>query len=334
VLTSGDNGTIALADRQRRYRGFIDVVPGGDGFRMVNQLNIEQYLRGMGEVRDPSWPQAALRTQAVAARTYALRAMAAAREICDSQRCQVYLGQQAEYGAMDKAVSATAGQVLLFGRTLASAVYSANAGGHSATREEGFGTTGGEYPYLRAAPYETKNPMPWSVTLNLSDVAARLKRPDATAVEVVQTGPSRRALSVALDGPSGRAVVTGRAFAAALGLRSTMFTVHMDVAESAVGPPAGGSTIQAPPDDVGADIAAIDASPPAVQRVAPMFALPDRPVPVATRVAATRTASTLTAFGALVLAVLLLVAASWRRPALVASLRSLRGVRRRAGDQP
>ena len=57
------------AHRQRRAR--------------LNQVDVEHYLRGMGEVRDPSWPAAALRTQAVAARTYALRAMAAAGEFCD-----------------------------------------------------------------------------------------------------------------------------------------------------------------------------------------------------------------------------------------------------------
>ena len=37
-----------------------------------------------------------------------LRAMAGAGELCADQRCQVYLGQQAEYAAMSKAVMATA----------------------------------------------------------------------------------------------------------------------------------------------------------------------------------------------------------------------------------
>ena len=80
--------------------------------RLVNHVDVEQYLRGMGEVRDPGWPASALRAQAIAARTYALRAMAGGGQLCDTQQCQVYLGAQAEYGAMDKAVTATRGQVV------------------------------------------------------------------------------------------------------------------------------------------------------------------------------------------------------------------------------
>ena len=98
---------------------------------------VEQYLKGMGEVRDPSWPLASLETQAIAARTYALRSLGG--ELCADDRCQVYLGAGAEYAAMDKAVSATRGQVVTYGDGLASTVYSANAGGFSATPPEGFG---------------------------------------------------------------------------------------------------------------------------------------------------------------------------------------------------
>ena len=143
----------------------------------------------MGEVLDPKWPPASLRVQAIAARTYALRAMAAGGEICADDRCQVYLGQQVEYPAMDKAVSETAGQVLMFARALASTVYSANGGGVSATREEGFGASeagsDAAYPYLRAAPYPTGDPMPWSVTVGVGDVATRLGYPgQLTGVKV------------------------------------------------------------------------------------------------------------------------------------------------------
>ena len=56
-----------------------------------------------------------------------------------SDRCQVYIGSTVEYPAMDKAVNDSRGQVVTFGGGLASTVYSANAGGHSATPAEGFG---------------------------------------------------------------------------------------------------------------------------------------------------------------------------------------------------
>jgi stage II sporulation protein D len=312
VLTAPDGGALTLVDRQRSYRGFLDVLPTDGGFRVVDQLDIEQYLRGMGEVRDPSWPAAALRTQAIAARTYALRAMAAAGEICDTTRCQVYLGRQAEYSAMDKAVAATAGQVILFNKALASAVYSANAGGHSASREEGFGTTGGNYPYLRAAPYETKNPMPWTVTVAVADVAARLGRVPITDITVETAGPSGRALSVVLDGPDGRHRVSGLAFASALGLRSTMFALHMATADVAPPPPSGGSALQTPPEEIAA--VAAPALDDAVALRPSAIDLPDRPRPPAVHaIAASHRVPGGLAWLELLLAVAVIVVASARK---------------------
>jgi SpoIID/LytB domain protein len=246
-------GTTSVPARGRRYRGLVEATAGRGPFHLVNQVDVEQYLRGMGEVRNPSWPAASLRAQALAARTYALRAMAANGELCDDQRCQVYLGQQAEYGAMDKAVSGTAGQVLLFGKSLASTVYSANGGAFSASRQEGFGTPDdGGYPYLRPAPYPTQDPLPWTVRVALSDVGARLGYKGAlSGVAVGQKGPSGRALSVTLQGATGEKAVPGLGFARAFSLKSTLFSVRVESADSAPAPPPSGSALQAPPEDAG-----------------------------------------------------------------------------------
>lgn len=280
VLTpQGTNATIALPDRKAAYRGVLDMIPVDGGVHLVNRLDVEQYLRGMGEVRDPSWPQAALRTQAIAARTYAMRAMSAGGELCDTTRCQVYLGAQAEYAQMDQAVSATSGQVLTYNKALASAVYSANAGGQTATPEEGFGTAGGGYPYLRSAPYVTKNPMPWTVDVGLDDLGAHLGHIAVASVAVASTGPSGRALTVTVTSPDGTTrTVSGRAFAAALNLRSTMFTVRMGTADAAPPPIAGTSTLQIPPDELtpAAAAAVTDAVPTEPALAAEPAALPDR----------------------------------------------------------
>ena len=247
-----DGGTIGVPARGRRYRGLLEATGAGGGLRLANEVDVEQYLRGMGEVRDPRWPAAALRAQAVAARTYALRAMATAGELCDGQRCQVYLGADAEYGAMNKAVSDTARQVIVFGSGLASAVYSANGGGYSASREEGFGTSGGGYPYLRPAPYVTQDPLPWTVQVAYTDLAARFGYPgQLTAVRVSRAGPSGRALEVTLEGSAGARTVTGLAFDAGLGLKSTLFSLEAGTADVAPPPPPPGEGLQALPEDLG-----------------------------------------------------------------------------------
>ena len=237
--TPAGGGTIALASG-RRYRGIVEVKSDGAALRLINAVDVETYLKGMGEVRDGSWPAAALRAQAIAARTYALRAMSFGGEICADQRCQVYLGAQAEYAAMNKAVADTAGQVVMHKGKLASTVYSANGGGHSATREEGFGTEGEAYPYLRAAPYMTRDPLPWTERVSVQDVASALGYTgELTDVRVSRKGPSGRALAVQLEGSAGRLEVTGRVFDARLGLKSTLFM--LDTGQSSVpAPPRAG----------------------------------------------------------------------------------------------
>ncbi|HVE93410.1 MAG TPA: SpoIID/LytB domain-containing protein [Acidimicrobiales bacterium] len=247
-----DGGTVSVPARGRAYRGSIEATASGGALRFVNNVNVETYLKGMGEVRNPSWPAASLRTQAIAARTYALRAMTAGGELCDSQRCQVYLGAAAEYAAMNKAVNDTSGQVLYFGSTLASTVYSANGGGFSASREEGFGTTGSNYPYLRPSPYTTTDPASWKVIAPLREIGARLGYGGAPdSVEVVRRGPSGRALEVRLNGVNGPRSVSGLAFDSALGLKSTLFTLRVTTAvpEGSLG---RAEQIQALPDDAAA----------------------------------------------------------------------------------
>lgn len=246
-------GTTGVVARARQYRGVVEATAERGPFRLVNQVDVETYLKGMGEVRNPKWPAAGLRAQAVAARTYALRAMAANGEICDTQRCQVYLGSTAEYSAMNKAVDGTRGQVLLFGKKLASAVYSANGGAHSASRQEGFGVPDdGGHPYLRPAPYPTDDPLPWKVEVALTDVAARLGyKGSLSEVRVAAKGPSGRATAVLLRGSAGDKEVTGLSFAKSFSLKSTLFTLGTGTSDAAPPPPPSGDGLQAPPEDAG-----------------------------------------------------------------------------------
>ncbi|HVF33167.1 MAG TPA: SpoIID/LytB domain-containing protein [Acidimicrobiales bacterium] len=279
VAVPAGSATVEVPGRQRRYRGVVEATAASGTLRLVNTVDVETYLKGMGEVRDPSWPPAALRAQAIAARTYALRAMSVGGEVCDTQRCQVYLGAQAEYGAMNQAVDDSREQVLVFGRTMISAVYSANGGGHSASREEGFGVRDdGSAPYLRPAAYPTRDPGAWTVTVALADVAARLGYPGRlTDVRVSRTGASGRALEVTLDGSAGPKPVTGLAFDATLGLRSTLFSLRLEQgAAPAPPPPAEEVGAQAPPEEAATvaaeEVATADTAPlrpPTPRRTAP-----------------------------------------------------------------
>lgn len=249
-------GVVGVPARERAYRGVVQAL-AGEGLRLVNELDVETYLKGMGEVPS-SWPAAAQQAQAIAARTWVLRAMAASGEVCDFDRCQVYVGATRESPAQSAAVDATAGMVLTYGGALAATVYSADAGGVSATPLEGFGTPDGTYPYLTTVRYETPDPLPWSLDVALADVAGRFGyRGTVTDVRIARAGPSGRALEVVLDGSAGPMTVDGRRFASGLGLRSTLFTPTIGSAAVAPPPPAAdaGFVDQVFPDD-GAALAA------------------------------------------------------------------------------
>jgi SpoIID/LytB domain protein len=227
VTLSTGAAPLSVTTTGRTYRGSL-VALARDGFRLVNVLDVEEYLRGLGEV-PAGWPMAALRTQAVAARTYALRAVGAGRplgyDVCDDTRCQVYLGMSAEHPRTTAAARDTRGEVVTYAGRLADTFYSANAGGITATPGEGFGGTATS-PYLPAGTRAPGGVDPWTVTATPEEVARRLGYGGRlSAVTVVATGPSGRAVRVRLDGAAGPKELGGVDFQRRLGLRSNLFTV-------------------------------------------------------------------------------------------------------------
>ena len=216
------------------YRGRIEASAADGGLRLVNHVDVERYLQGMGEVRDANWPEASLQAQAIAARTYALWTVRGGRELCPTQTCQVYLGAQAEYAAMNKAVRDTRGQVVTFDGAMIPAVYSANHAGISATVAEGFGPSASDVPYLVPVAYPNADPVAQTIRMELPDVARRLGyNGDLATVRITRVGPSGRALDVTLDGTAGPVVVDGVRFWQTLALPSTLYTLRQEGAEEA-----------------------------------------------------------------------------------------------------
>jgi SpoIID/LytB domain protein len=207
----------------KRFRGSFDFIAGSSGMRLVNELDVEWYLRGMAEVTDPSWPAAALQSQAIAARTYALRMMSKRGEVCPTQACQVYVGAQAEYPAMNDAVAKTKGKVVLYKGQLANTFYSASGGGTIADPSEVFGP-GDPIPYLQAGTYPTGDPKAWRIETSLEELGRRVGYPGKVwDVVVSKVGPSGRAVEVLFSGAAGPRTLTGPRFDAVLGLRSNNF---------------------------------------------------------------------------------------------------------------
>jgi len=123
---------------------------------IINELSLEDYLRGVvpAEMGSKIYDELeALKAQALAARTYAVRNLgqfgAEGYDICPGPACQAYKGFSGEEALTDQAVRETAGQVITYQGHLIDSLYTAACGG--ATSDVGTMFPGRNEPYLRRA---------------------------------------------------------------------------------------------------------------------------------------------------------------------------------------
>ena len=232
---------------------------GGYCARAVLSAPMQKYLYGLGEVPS-SWPQQALRAQAIAGRTYAYqKALASGGHrigcdcaVYDSTYDQAYIGDGKRTGSGEYwddwtgAVDATDGQVVEYGGAPIQALYSSSSGGHTENNENVWGGT--PIPYLRGVKdkpdyAEGNNPnFRWSVEMPYSTFQSRI---NAT----FNVGRLKRFKLVKPFGVSGRVTVvngdeggvrivgsdktaraSGWSIRAALGLKDTFFRVDLGYA--------------------------------------------------------------------------------------------------------
>ena len=212
------------------YRDAIEVRAGlFGGLMAVNALDLDDYVRGVvpGEV-PASWPMETLKAQAVIARTYGVatdRGGAAFDQYPDT-RSQVYKGYSGEYPGTNRAVSATAGQVLRYQGRIATTYYFSTSGGRTENVENVFYGSN-PVPYLRSVedPYDNASPRHrWRFSFTRSRMQARLGswvKGTLKEVKVVKRGVSPRVLWADVIGTRGRTRVRGADLRTRLGLWDT-----------------------------------------------------------------------------------------------------------------
>lgn len=226
--------TLVTPSGKVAYRGRLRSAAPVKGQRArdtVNIVSMENYLRGVVPLEMPaSWHAQAVRSQSIAARTYATfersHPLAKHYQICDTTQCQVYGGASAEHALSDAAIKATARQILTHDGKPAFTQFGSSNGGWTAV---------GSMPYLvaKADPYDgwSGNPVhAWQVP-----VAAAAVEKAWPAVGTLQkitvtkrTGQGEwggRVLGLTLQGSKGSVNVTGDQVRSALGLRSNWFNV-------------------------------------------------------------------------------------------------------------
>ena len=230
------NGMITWS--KTRYRGGLRLIAAPGGFTVINDIEMEEYLRGILKIEmNPDWPPEALKAQAVLARTYALRNKKRHQQqgfdVCSLSHCQNYRGANAETDRTDGAVNATKGQILTWNGSVADVYYHSDSGGATSDIASVWGK---KTPYLvtRTEPVVYTSPNSnWTARLTASQIESALTKmgqPVGTlqSVHILERDGSGRVTLLEIRGSLGTQRIKGHALRMALGsnlLKSTNFNI-------------------------------------------------------------------------------------------------------------
>ena len=127
-----------LCSKRAWYRGEFIIINWNDKLTLINNVALEDYLKGVVPSEMPSrWNQEALKAQAIAARSYAVATTAAGKhaskgfDLVDTTSDQAYGGASAEKASTSKAVDDTKGIVLVQNKKVLPTYYHASSGGQT-----------------------------------------------------------------------------------------------------------------------------------------------------------------------------------------------------------
>jgi len=236
-LAPADVGFLRVNDRE--YPGALEIMKGGDGLTLVNELPLEDYLAGAvkAEAGD-KMPLEMLKAQAIVARTYAAyhRRLNAekAYHLVASTLNQQYVGRVPADSVVWTAVRETAGQVLLWQGELFPAFYHTDSGGYTEDPRVVFAAS--NMPALKPVRVEFPSESPhqrWRLELPLAELSAALLRGGISigrvvALDVLERSVSLRVARIAVRGTAGTVTLRGNDLRRLVGydtLKSTLFAV-------------------------------------------------------------------------------------------------------------
>jgi stage II sporulation protein D len=155
VFGSDDEAKFPVRFNEKPYRGRIEVFANSRGLlTVVNVIGLEDYVRGVvaNELSPGGYPAIeALKAQAIAARTYALKNrgqfMSQGYDLLPTTRSQVYRGLSSEQPLSTRAVDETRGMVATYLGQPINALYTSTCGGRT---EDAGNIFNQAVPYLRA----------------------------------------------------------------------------------------------------------------------------------------------------------------------------------------
>tara|TARA_B100000963_G_scaffold88552_1_gene76069 strand:- start:3759 stop:4946 length:1188 start_codon:yes stop_codon:yes gene_type:complete len=209
----------------KRYSGLLNIINLDKEILVVNVLGIENYLGSVvGSEMPHKWPLEALKAQAIASRTYALKKTGNnIYDIDSTQKDQVYNGLESKTFKTSKAVKLTRSLVITNKNKLINALFHSSSAGMTENSENVWKN---KYPYLVSVKdFDQKNPkLYWKKSFKFQELEKLFPEiggiKDIKILEITKTGRIR---SLKLIGKNGSKNLSGTNLREKLGLKSTLF---------------------------------------------------------------------------------------------------------------
>ena len=143
---------------QKRFSGKLNLFVSDSEILVVNVLGIEKYLSSVvGSEMPTKWPIEALKAQAIASRTYALKQKGNNLfDIDSTQKNQVYNGLESRTYKTIRAVKSTRSLVLTYKNKLINSLFHSSSGGMTENSQDVWKD---KYPYLSSVKdFDQNNP--------------------------------------------------------------------------------------------------------------------------------------------------------------------------------
>ncbi|MCR4435606.1 MAG: SpoIID/LytB domain-containing protein [Clostridiales bacterium] len=247
VRPKAQNNPYLFTVNGQSYRGDLEVrrITGSD-MTLINVVPLEQYLYGVvpAEIESYSHPEA-LKAQAVASRTYALKNLGKFKkwgfDLCNSVWDQLYKGYGVETKATNKAVDDTKGKSVVYNGNVAEVFFFASSGGMTEDAKNVFGV---DIPYLKSVDdkYESakSNHYSWEKTLTAEDIKGLMKKKgydlgDILSVTVTKTSNAGRPVELVIKGTKGEKKFENDDCRYVFNLNSQWYSITTDVDVSVKG---------------------------------------------------------------------------------------------------
>ncbi len=222
VVRSSDRRGIWVG--QKRYAGKLNIFISDNQILVVNVLGIEKYLSSVvGSEMPPKWPLEALKAQAIASRTYALKQKGNPLYDIDSTNMnQVYIGLEAGTHKTKRAVNSTRSLVLTYKNKLINALFHSSSAGMTENSQDVWKN---KYPYLSSVKdFDKNNPkLRWNKKFSKSQLQNLFPTIGGiNKIEILNVTSTGRVKNVRIHGEFGTDQISGVDIRKRMNLKSTL----------------------------------------------------------------------------------------------------------------